>query len=184
MAADKFGEFEITIAQDSGYRAKDIAEFLLHFQGLYIECFSIGSNVSLEKVIEKQADVNKFRAPKYGRLIDHVSALEKAGIGVPNVFLSVKGIELNSPLRVVFYGVIPAIAMAAILSGGKIETLAFKAELPPIGVGIKKLREALQYEKETSSPFGQVDEDDWARAMEEYGGDDENKNIIRLLTET
>ncbi|MBC2606319.1 hypothetical protein [Pelagicoccus albus] len=60
-------------------------------------------------------------------------------------------INKNSPLEIVLCGAISAITIAVIFSGGTVEVgkTGIKAKLPPIGKGIKKLRDAIndKYDK-------------------------------------
>jgi len=55
--------------------------------------------------------------------------------------------ELNreNPIKIVFQCIGVALTIAVIISGGKIEftTEGIKAELPPLGTGISKLRKAI-----------------------------------------
>jgi hypothetical protein len=65
--------------------------------------------------------------------------------------LDLKTITCNSPLDLLAYAVggsLSVISLAVILSGGKIKVTGpgdtgFEAELPPLGLGIKKLRKAM-----------------------------------------
>lgn len=55
-------------------------------------------------------------------------------------------IERENPLKLVMAGVPLALALAVIVSGGKVDVGygGFKAELPPLGTGIASIREAFK----------------------------------------
>jgi len=64
-----------------------------------------------------------------------------------NEDLRIARIIKTSPLEISFIGVVSALTLAIILSGGKVELKNLKDlkfTLPPLGVGIKHLREALR----------------------------------------
>jgi hypothetical protein len=52
-------------------------------------------------------------------------------------------IQRNSPLELILYGIPVALTAAVILSGGKVKITGIEFELPPIGKGVKHLRQAL-----------------------------------------
>lgn len=58
--------------------------------------------------------------------------------------LRLAGISKSSPLEISAVCIVSALALAAIFSGGKIDLKGLKFHLPPLGVGIKSLREALK----------------------------------------
>jgi hypothetical protein len=64
---------------------------------------------------------------------------------MPSERATIAEISLGSPLDLVMYGIPSACTLAAIISGGKINIGTVRIELPPIGVGIKALRDALGY---------------------------------------
>jgi len=70
-----------------------------------------------------------------------IDALFSKELGRNN--LVVRKISFESPLEITVCGVIVLLAVAVIFSGGKYKLGPLKVSLPPIGVGIKKLREAL-----------------------------------------
>jgi hypothetical protein len=53
--------------------------------------------------------------------------------------------------------VVAALTLAVILSGGEVEVFGMKFKLPPIGVGIKSLREAFQLPPIRSIEDGQTE---------------------------
>lgn len=83
--------------------------------------------------------------------------------------LSVVSIMKQSPLEIVVWAIPAAVTMAVILSGGKIkytQESGIEAELPPIGKGIKLLREAL-----FDSPSSKGGEDEATEDDKKEGGE-------------
>ncbi len=66
--------------------------------------------------------------------------------GMKSRDLEIERMSKNSPLEIWFYGVSSALSLAVILSGGEIDLKNMKFKLPPIGDGIKSLRESLKIE--------------------------------------
>lgn len=56
--------------------------------------------------------------------------------------LEIRKISFNSPLEFIVYGVVPALVVSIIISGGKIDLAKGKFEVKSLGSGLKKLREA------------------------------------------
>lgn len=59
--------------------------------------------------------------------------------------LAIERLSKHSPLEIVLIGIPVALTAAVILSGGEIEVGTFKAKLRPIGIGVRRLREALNF---------------------------------------
>ena len=68
----------------------------------------------------------------------------------------IKKITRNSPLEITLEGCALLITLGVIFSGGKINisALGIKAELPPLGKGLKSIREALGINDTTKAGFG------------------------------
>jgi hypothetical protein len=71
---------------------------------------------------------------------------EFVSVDLENEELLFTKISKNSPLEIVTSSVIPALAVAVIISGGKVDLLKMRFELPPLGEGIRKLLEAFGFQ--------------------------------------
>jgi len=60
-----------------------------------------------------------------------------------NTDLEIIRLSKSSPMEIVFSGMNVALTAAIIFSGGEVELKGMKFKLPPMGVGVKSMREAL-----------------------------------------
>ncbi len=133
----------------------DLAEFLFLFQG---------ANVALEKVVpndhhHQQKEPSEDEIAEMKRLIGRFSPKELDSIFDPKRardLLQIEKISRQSPLEIVLMGCFGLLTLAVVFSGGKIEISlkGIKAELPPLGKGIKSLRSALGLDRPLSVGFG------------------------------
>ena len=70
-----------------------------------------------------------------------ISGLARKDLGNKNLYI--RDIHRENPINIVFEGIPIALAVAIILSGGRIKILGtLDVKLPPLGTGIRSLREA------------------------------------------
>ena len=136
-------------------RPTDLAEFLFLFRA---------GNVALSCLLPKDTH-NDVREPTH----DEVEGLRgRLGAFSPNELdrffdsatspdlLTIDRMTRESPLEIELIGLPLLLVLAVIFSGGKIQLagMALKASLPPLGTGIKALREALGLNKRLQAKFG------------------------------
>jgi hypothetical protein len=142
----------IVFADEDKIETSELADFLFLFRGVYaagIQAIdpSRVSNIEAEPAL--LAKLVRERLPKLK--VSEVDDLFRRDLG--SYRLITERISHDSPTELVLYGSVLLILAAVILSGGKFELLGvFKADLPPIGKGIKHLREALT--SKTRAPVG------------------------------
>jgi hypothetical protein len=74
-----------------------------------------------------------------------IHGISRAEADIEEDDLLLSDIKRTNPIELIVIGLAAPLAAAVILSGGKLQMGSFlKAELPPIGLGIAKLRAALQ----------------------------------------
>lgn len=130
----------------------ELAEFLYLFQG---------ANVALQQVASID---NRFRQPTEAEIADAKSQIASfSPKQLDSIFdpkrakdlLQIGSISRQSPLEIVVMGCLSLLTIAVVFSGGKIEILkVVKAQLPPLGHGVKSLRDALGLNKSLSVGFG------------------------------
>jgi hypothetical protein len=133
----------------------ELAEFLYLFRG---------ANVALSELIPK-ASQQSFREPTTAEIETSKQRLAAYSprhldsffdpCRAPNL-LVIQRITQNSPLEIVLLGSPLLVVLAVILSGGRIQFSAtgVKAVVPPLGKGIKYLREAFGLDKQLQAGFG------------------------------
>ena len=151
---------EITIEDyQKDFLATEFALFLLHFGDVYHVVKHINPRVKFSDLGSLHPESEEYNLSHW-KAVPPESAfrvLRKFSYQgypfKPNVSyrshrhdsLSIKRISKNSPLELTLCGVSIALTVAVIISGGSIEITkeGIKCNLPPLGVGIQKLKEAL-----------------------------------------
>jgi hypothetical protein len=134
---------EVTVADsESPLNAREYAHFLYLFRAAYVRCldFDVGPE-------QLQTEHAPFRDRFSGTFNPNVAALQVATLFTTDLEadeLEFPRISKSSPLDFICYGIVPALIGAAILSGGKVDLKFMKVTLPPLGVGIRSLREAFR----------------------------------------
>ncbi len=151
---------EITIEDyHNDFSATEFALFILYFGDVYrivdlirpkVKASDLGSlkpesteyNLSHWKAVSPDSACRVLRQFSSGSYPFEINRLERMRF---HDSLTVKKIRKNSPLEITLCGIGIALTVAMIISGGRIEITknGFKCELPPLGVGIKNLKEAL-----------------------------------------
>ncbi len=138
------GQCSIILEKETTIDSSDLADFLFLFRGAYAAGIP-----SVEKIRAsgKEPDPNtladEIRKHLAKLTISQINDLFQQDLG-PNRLLTER-ISRDSPFEIVLYGTIILLVLAVILSGGRFELgpNGVKAHLPPMGKGIKHLREAL-----------------------------------------
>lgn len=129
----------------------EIAEFLFLFRAVYAAAVPMRVNRSSPTKEQVNRLVKRLR-----KLLDSLNVGKLNNLFYQDMRankLITQRISEESPLEIVFEGVIVAMAAAVIISGGKFKLANFlEAELPPLGTGIAKLRLAL--ERRSKGPLG------------------------------
>ncbi len=124
---------------DTGTRLdpKALAEYLSLIEGCVVASHALGlewdGKGDIPEMISKQ--LREVSPLEWNRYFD-IRSTE---------LITIDRISRQSPLEITFICVVSFIAMAVVLSGGKIKwgMDGFEAELPPLGDGIKSLKDAL-----------------------------------------
>jgi hypothetical protein len=133
----------INFAQSEGpIDAAQFSHFLYLFTAAYTHSLSILPSSNDITFDSEAMDVNFLRS-KFTAI---------SPLTVSNLFfkdmqgqnLQILALEKHSPLTATVKGALTALIAAAILSGGEVDLKNLKFSLPPIGVGIRSLRDALQ----------------------------------------
>ncbi|MBI5385985.1 MAG: hypothetical protein HZA90_15010 [Verrucomicrobia bacterium] len=134
----------------------ELADFLYLFQG---------ANVALSRIVPEK-DRELMRSPSEDERQSFRSRLARFSPDDLDTFfdpaagqeiLQIKRISRQSPIEIVFCGCAFLLTLAVMFSGGEIvinEKGSFKAKLPPFGVGLKSLREALGLTRKVQAGFG------------------------------
>lgn len=140
----KIDALTIVTCKDDDYSPEEIAEFLFLVRAVYGEAVTFCS--------QNRIGMSEFSDPssKYAKLFEkHLQSLRP--IGVDRLFsetstppLMTKSISRSSPWEFVLYGVLPAIVLAIIVSGGKLAIPGLRCEINALGDGIAKLKKALR----------------------------------------
>lgn len=133
----------------------ELAEFLFLFPaaGRALSCFVPQSYHALIR------EPTPTELTNYGQLLKRFSPNEldsffsTAESPVP---IKISQISRNSPLEITFIGCAFLITLGVIFSGGKIDIVRgmLRAELPPLGKGLRTLREALGLNDRIKAGFG------------------------------
>ena len=153
----KTGKIHLVFPDRTPVEAADLGDFLFLFRAAYAAALPIGDDTALRKLRDNQDSIEA----RFRRKLNKLNASE-----LDNLFSKHLGdkapfpqrISHESPLVIVISGAIVALTLAVILSGGKIKidvTLAkVEAEIPAIGEGIMKLRQALTRRPQTPVGYG------------------------------
>ncbi len=120
--------------------AADLAHFLFLFRGAYASC---ADTLKTVKAVDRIDDNFKKIAKETLRALNASDIDQLFSRELGSKSLIVQRISFESPLEIALAGVPALLCIAVILSGGKFKWGNLHVLLPPIGVGIKNLREAL-----------------------------------------
>lgn len=122
---------------------REIVDYLFYLRVIYFFGMELFGHDPVEVMVENQDYfINKFK-----RVIATIEPGEEYDIYSKQIDFEpvIKKIHYGSPLEIFIYGLVSALTIAAILSGGKVNLKApgFAAEfkLKPIGEGLIKLSE-------------------------------------------
>ena len=116
----------------------EVGDFLFLFRGVYAAA-TLFVGEQLDTVPE--ASVELIRTRLRAMPIARLRALFSEDLGPQKLVAT--HIGRQSPWTILLEGLPLALVAAAIFSGGEVKLPHFEAKLPPLGEGIKKLREAL-----------------------------------------
>lgn len=133
---------------DEKFNTNDLGDFLLLFKAVYTAAVQNFSDLEYNEIIDNKTSIRKSLILYIRRLrYQEINRLFIEDLGKGNL-VTIKA-QKESPLEFIVYGVLSAITLAVIISGGRLKTGFFEAQLAPLGDGIKKLREALSPSKST-----------------------------------
>lgn len=119
----------------------DLAEFLYHFRALYAAALHVDRDgIEFPNEENLRPVLNKVERELKELDWRDITSLAYADLGERT--LGIIDIKRENPLTIVFEGVVIVLAIAVVLSGGKYKLGPLSVELPPLGEGITKLRQA------------------------------------------
>ena len=127
---------------------KDFSYFLYHFRAVYVESLKLAKRYQIESFQNKK-ELLTFQRAVEAKLahLQNPMRLSKSALYPLDESEDLFFTEINreNPITIVFECIGVALTIAVIISGGKIEITkeGIKAELPPLGTGIYKLKEAI-----------------------------------------
>ncbi|MGY2462489.1 hypothetical protein [Vreelandella sulfidaeris] len=118
-----------------------LTDFLYHFRSVYAAAaISLPEGGYAQDIDEAKRLAMTLRTDIHG--IDWREIAKYAHAGLGDRTLGITDIHRENPLTIVFAGISIALTVAVILSGGRVEFGPIKAELPPLGEGVRNLRAA------------------------------------------
>lgn len=128
---------------------KALSEYLSLLEGLVIASHDLGiqSEPGKELPAESAVRIRSIRPLQWNRYFD------SSGEGL----IQIQRIKKESPLEIVLIVSVTLITLGVIFSGGEIEVGTdgrIKAKIPPLGEGLRSLREALGLSGKVSAGFG------------------------------
>ena len=143
MVTRQLSELSIVIETDGGaIDVEQLTDFFYHFRAAYSAAIGIGA---LDANSDPENLAELVRQKAYGK--DWQALAKLAHKDLRENMLGIIDIRRQNPLTIVFEGVLVAVTVAVILSGGKLKIGPLKANLPPLGVGIRSLRDAFGRKK-------------------------------------
>ncbi|MCG2592209.1 hypothetical protein LZ009_05385 [Ramlibacter sp. XY19] len=148
--AEKFSIATVIETDGAALSVLEFSTFLFNFRAAYVLALQTLDPLGggFEDSLHTQRDLHSFANDV---LVAHrrTSALALSQVAKTNLDawtdLQFIDIRRENPLRVLLAGVPAALAVAVILSGGKIEVVGVvKAELPPLGTGIASIQDAFR----------------------------------------
>ena len=146
----------LTFAEEGRPDAADVGHFMFLFRGVYAAATQLPAS-NLKSWQERLPELaQRLRSDLASLELTETAVLFSENLGKRT--LSIQRLAVESPLEIVMIGVGVALALAVVLSGGTIKfdikTGNFEATLPPLGEGIRKLREALTPKTQVLLDYG------------------------------
>ncbi|MDB6058789.1 MAG: hypothetical protein JWO95_2633 [Verrucomicrobiales bacterium] len=149
----------LTIEDDQrGLNPTELADFLYLFRAVTLALRDvIPAGDSKSKRVPSIAEVNRYRSSicrfSPGQLNKYFDTTKSRH------FFEIENIQRNSPMELIVGGVGFLLAVGVIISGGSISftSTGVKAKLPPLGKGVKLLRESLGIKAAMKAGFGLKD---------------------------
>ena len=130
-----------------------LGDFLLLFRGAYVASIRPLSRLDVDAVTRNPEDALTLVQRRLRRLrVRQLDQLFTSELGEDA--LTATTISRDNPLKITVSGLAAALAAAVILSGGRFGGFGIEVELPPLGVGIESLREALSPPHPTRLAYG------------------------------
>ncbi|MDI5921358.1 hypothetical protein QLQ86_11230 [Halomonas sp. LR5S13] len=119
----------------------ELTEFLYHFRALYAAALHVdSSDDDFPNYEGLRPLINEVELELKDLDWRDITSLAYADLG--DKTLGIVDIKRDNPLTIVFSGVAIILAIAVVVSGGKYKLGPLSVELPPLGEGISKLRQA------------------------------------------
>src|SRR6266516_4933680 len=140
------GHQEITLqVQEDFSEAVDsweLAHFLYLLRAAYGRALELGLHDPDDVVRDEFYLSDQFEKPFYSPTLASTKVAELFSADLGDDELRFRRISYSSPLEITCICLASALTLAVILSGGKAGFMGFRFTLPPLGTGIKSLRDA------------------------------------------
>jgi hypothetical protein len=150
-------KFEVVIETDGApISTEELTDFLYHFRAVYAAALNLTAQAPASSQT-RQDDLDLVK-----QLRSDIGAIDWKGISdlahedLGDQDLGIIDIRRQNPLTIVFDGVVVALTVAVIISGGKLNLGPLKVQLPPLGKGLQELRAAFGRPPKAPSPTKKI----------------------------
>ena len=138
---------EITLQVQEDFHAAieswELTEFLYLLRAAYARALQLDLHGPEDVVRDEFYLSQQFRKPFIGPTIAEKQVSDLFATDLGEHELRFRRIPYASPIEITCICLASALTLAVILSGGKASFMGFRFSLPPLGTGIKSLRNAL-----------------------------------------
>ena len=135
---------ELLFEEDKFFDTKELSAYLYYFRIVYVICVYVTGGIKQKRVLE---DKDYFLRKVYAFISEHKAHQLISDAHFSDLRegeLQVIRLKKESPFEIVLTGLLAALVLAVIISGGTVDVKGVKFRLQPLGDGLKKLREALK----------------------------------------
>ena len=142
MVMRQLSEFQVVIETDGGaIDVEELTDFLYHFRAVYAAALELDlAHTEQFNQASSEFVADQVRQKVHGMDWTTLSRLAHRDLGDNK--LGMINIQRENPLTIVFEGAVVALTAAVILSGGQFRFGPLNVKLPPLGTGIRSLRDA------------------------------------------
>ena len=144
---------EIEIKGEEGLlKANQLANFLYYFRAAYFVAVDRFGNVPVDQLRGHELYFRSEMQKAIAESLNRRKVWELCFADLGDNELLVNAISRNSPYKILSMGLITALVLAVIVSGGEVDLYNGKFVLNPLGEGIAALRDAFNPPDQTFSP--------------------------------
>lgn len=141
---------KLVFPDEDALKVKELSEFLYYFSAAYTVAVERYGDITPQEIIAN----SDYYAQEFRTILFQIGSQHQDSVKqlfstdlFDDEFL-VDEMTRNSPLSFFGKGVVTAVILSVIISGGKVNAFGIEAEMQPLGVGVKLLREAFSDEPE------------------------------------